>query len=334
MPSSQFKIFTSNDLGAPQLNGFSGSLIDVLDYCLISGSGWLQPSASVHFSSSVNNIGIYQQPSGSGCILYVNDARPNATSLGQEAWVTGWENLTTMSVPCGTGSAQFPMFGQLLVSGHYVVRKSAAATSVQRQWVMFVDSYTFYFFNKSGDTADTYTSLFFGDVYSFVGPTDRIKCMISSRTAENVGNATSQDQNDMIVLPSLTTITTAGNAGYNMVMGRNAGGRYVSEYVGKMGAYDYVGTSVPSNGYMPMAGVLHSGDGQMHMRPISIWSPGNGLRGRMRGMYSIPVAYSRFPDGSVFNATGEFAGKTFMIINKGYNSGFWVIEISNTVETN
>jgi hypothetical protein len=37
--NSQFTIYTSNDLGAPQLNGLTGSLLTVLDAVLINGYG-------------------------------------------------------------------------------------------------------------------------------------------------------------------------------------------------------------------------------------------------------------------------------------------------------
>ena len=75
-------------------------------------------------------------------------------------------------------------------------------------------------------------------------------------------------------------------------------------------------------------------DGSIYMRPLSIWEPGAGIRGRLRGVYHIPSPANLFPDGCTFGGTNELSGKTFQIVSKGYNSGFWAIETSNTVETN
>ena len=195
MATSQFKVFSSGDLNSPQLTGLSGSLTNVLTYCLVSGSGWLQPSASI------NNLSIYQQPSGSKCFLYVNDNSPNAGALGQEAWATGWENLTTMSAPVGTGSGQFPLPSQVLTTGHYVIRKSQTATNRPRNWTMYADAYTFYFFTLPEDTHTYYSALFFGDFYSSQPSVDEIRCFIWGRTVENTSAPTTQDQVDIMTFP-------------------------------------------------------------------------------------------------------------------------------------
>jgi hypothetical protein len=328
MSTSQFKIFTSNDLNAPVLNGLSGSLVDVFNYCLVSGSGWLQPSASI------NDCAIYQQPSGSKCILYVNDNKPNVSAAGQEAWLTGWETLSNMTAPCGTGSAQFPLIGQLLVSGHYVSRKSSVASNAPRAWIMFSDDRTFYFFNKTLDIDDgMYTSIFFGDIFSLVGKEDTIKCMLSSRTYENLSsNNGLYDQNDLITYPVTYNLATY-NAGVNMVMSRNMGGIYTCPLVSRLGAFDMAISTNTSYPYAPMNGVVNLMN-NIIIRPLIVWEPGNGIRGRMRGMYHIPCSVGLLPDGAIYTATGENLGKTFQIISRGMNNGFWVIEISNTLETN
>jgi hypothetical protein len=54
----------------------------------------------------------------------------------------------------------------------------------------------------------------------------------------------------------------------------------------------------------------------------------------MRGMYHLCHPITSFADGQVFSGANEYAGKTFQIIKQGPNAGMWVIETSNTVETN
>jgi hypothetical protein len=340
MATSQFRVFTNNDVGAPQLNGLSGSLINVLTWCLVTGSGWLQPSGSISYlNSNVANLGIFQQPSGSGCILYVNDASPHATALGQEAWVTGWENVSTMSVPCGTGSGQFPRPEQLLGSGHYVVRKSSAATTAKRDWIMYVDPYTFYFFNLSLDSVGVYTSLFFGDYYSLNYKIDPKPCFISARAIENTAAVTSQDANDQISLPQYGGIGGV-NVGCGGVTVRTSGMLRNPTWIYKLGDWGKASVGYNSQNYYPMLGIIppiNLVDNNMYICPLSVWqgsTVGGMIRGRFRGMYHMCHPIANFTDGQIISGSGNFTGKVFQIVKTGTNGGFWTIEISNTLETN
>jgi len=58
------------------------------------------------------------------------------------------------------------------------------------------------------------------------------------------------------------------------------------------------------------------------------------VRGRLRGIYQVLHPTGNFSDGQTFSGGGDYAGKDFIIISKGYSSGFWAVETSNTVETN
>ena len=83
MPNSQFTIYTSADSGSVVLNGTSGSLIALLDQCLVSGSaskpgaGWTKP-----FANS-SNFGCWTQGTGSRMTLFINDSAPNTQSVAQ-----------------------------------------------------------------------------------------------------------------------------------------------------------------------------------------------------------------------------------------------------------
>src|SRR6266404_9035481 len=112
MPTSQFTIYTSSDTNGPGLlNGLSGSLIPVLDACLINGysgkpaAGWTKPIAN---SGSV--YACYQLGSGSKFTLFIND---NAGQIQNEAYMVGWESITSLcqgtpALNVGAGSGQFP----------------------------------------------------------------------------------------------------------------------------------------------------------------------------------------------------------------------------------
>lgn len=328
---AQFTVYKYGDLNAPVLNGTNGSVLNVLDYCLVTGSKWTKP-----FPNSAS-IGCYKQPSGSQCTLFIHDASPNGTAGAKEAWATGWELLTTMSAPCGTGSGQFPTPSQLLTSGHFVIRKSNTADSVARPWVMYADAYTFYFFYQAGDTAGIYFSTFFGDIYSLNSTVDTYRCQLSGRVIENTANGTTQDQNDVMAYGLATGGAQTGTSG---VMPRTAGGRGPAVWIVKMG--DWAKSSAANVGanFVALSGIVpcpNPTDNSVLMCPLSIWEVAGysgGIRGRMRGLYHVPHPLANFSDGQIFNGANEYSGKQFQIVKTGPNSGFWAVEISNTLETN
>ena len=328
MATSQFTQYTSGDVGAPQLYGYTGSLINILDYCLVTGSKW----TNVHphsFSGSFPVFGCYKQPSGSGCTLFVNDNGPNGTALFKEAQVTGWETLLAMSGSVGTGSGQFPFFGQILTNGHLTVCKSATIDlTTPRPWFVFADAYTFYLFIKEGSTAGAWQSLFFGDIFSYAEG-DNYKCQIQGRLIDNSPTSTA-DQNDTIT--GLTAAFTAVAQGSSGFIQRNFSGRTASPWIGKLG--DMSKTTTPAAqlamaGALPLPGLNNT----LYMTPILVWEP-TVIRGKMRGMYHVCHPITSFTDGQIFSGSGEFNGKSFRIISKGSNQGMWCIEISNTLDTN
>jgi len=337
MPNSQFTIYTSADSGSVVLNGTSGSLIALLDQCLVSGSaskpacGWTKP-----FANS-SNLGCWTQATGSLMTLFINDSVPNTKSLAQsrEAWATGWESLSVLGGPCGTGSGQFPTPDQVLTSGHVVVRKTTSADSLTRPWVLYADSSSFYLFIQTGDTtvAGCYNAFFFGDVFSLAGTSDIWKCMIQGRVVENSTAATAGqvDNSDVIFAFNATTTTYFGH-----YIARTAGGRGNSLQVYKMGDASKTALDLVSAEYMVgIVGCPNPVDNSIYLSPVLVCEPANkSIRGRMRGMYHICHPLTSFGDGQIIYGANDFAGKTFQVVKPGYNSGMWAIEISNTVETN
>ena len=95
MTTNQFTIYTANDVQGPGfLNGTTGSLIAILNACLVNGYGtgsyykapvgWTKPLPDV--SSSVGSLPIlacYQQGTGSQFTLFVNDSGANTSALGK-----------------------------------------------------------------------------------------------------------------------------------------------------------------------------------------------------------------------------------------------------------
>ena len=213
MAASQFTIYSSSDTFGPgPINGLTGSLISILNACLVNGYagkpavGWSKTSSLGILVSdlsgsvgAVPSLGCYTPPSGSMFTMVVNDmggggVAPTNSSGGREALITGWENLLalTSSAPytgsLGSGYGQFPLPTQLMM-GNVVWRKSATADTTPRSWIMFADYYTMHLFIATGDTAGTYYGGSFGDVYSFRGSSDLFRCLLIGRAVISASGA-------------------------------------------------------------------------------------------------------------------------------------------------
>jgi hypothetical protein len=324
MAASQFTIYRSTDPSAPVLNGTAGSLLTVLDACLVngygskSGAGWTKP-----FVNS-GNIGCYQNSSlGTNFCLSINDNGPGAASFA-EARMTGYESLTSVS----TGGGQFPngVAGQGVTPfGFVVYRKSNGATSTARNWIVMADAYTFYIFCLTTDVANAYTAFAFGDFFSLKGVSDVYRCGIHGRISENTAAG---NQDSLATLGALTA-TNIGN-----YVARTYGGGGFPVQVSKHGDGVKAGAQLFGSTQYP-----NGPDNSIYVSPV--WLAETALsciRGRMRGFYQICHAFASFADGQTFSGTGDFASKTFMCIKQGTdsngNSIIYLMEISATVETN
>jgi hypothetical protein len=331
---SQFLRYSSEDIGAPALSGSSGSLVNVLDAYLVNGYGskspvgWLKPIAN----TTNPHVGCWQQPSGSQFVLYINDSGPNGSAGVREAWAVGWESISYITPPVGTGSGQFPLPSQLLTTGHVVVRKSADFT-LRKEWVLFADDRTFYLFINPEDSSltDRYTGLWFGDFYSIKSTFDKYKCMIVGRYTENSSTATGD---------AMDLIHAASNASnLHCFAARNyMGFPYADGSVGSVQFNKCGNISTTGGSGQPIGGqILNPNiDNGMYMNPIIIQevNQNNPLRGWFRGMYQVCHPPSDFNCGQIITGANRYAGKSFELIKRGYNGGMWAIEISNTLDTN
>lgn len=337
---SQFTIYRSTDTGAPTFYGTTGSYVMLLDACLVNGygtqpgAGWKKPFANTSSVPTAVNAtcGGWQQPTGSGFYVFINDGAPNATSLYRECWATGWESLVAASASVsntvGSGSGQFPLPGQSLTTGHVVIRKSTTSDSSSiRQWIVVADSSSFYSFIQPNDlTSTTYFGFGFGDIYSFKNSNttgnDAYKCIILGRNAENT-NVASSDGFD--TLSAIGTITVSS------FMARSYTQLSSSITIGKHG--DGVkGSTTTFLGNIPFP---NSVDNALYVSPIWVCENATSIvRGQLRGLYQVLHPITNFVDGQTFNGALDYNGKTFMIIKQTPANGIYGIETSNTLPTN
>lgn len=361
MANSQFRHYTNFDPGAPQLTGLTGSLISILDYCLVSGSGWIRTLNSASAGDGTNVFAGYRQPSGSQMYLFVNDSGPGAlTVAGKEAWVCGWEMLTNvsgsmsaststalpqMTASVGGGWGPFPLRHHAVhnVTGKsdagLVVRKSVTATGITRNYQLFADAYTFYMFAQTEGTS-AWWGWWFGDIYSYAGASDLYRCMIRANGPYNTVGTSTRAVSDQI----FTTGTGINNTD-EMYMPRTVSGKGFSVLVAKgspfHGAQDNT-DSVYMTGQIPYPNPT---DNSIVIAPITVFefnwaaaaSAPKPWRGEMRGFWHLCHPVASVVDGTLIYGTGEYAGKVFQIIKPGVGNsggGIFLIERSATVKTN
>jgi len=330
--NSQFQMYTSQDVGHPILTGTSGSLLSLLNSCLVTGytsktaCGWTKTGSLYGAVADSASCGVFVQPTGSKATLFVSD---NALGLcgARQARVTGFDAIQAFTSSVGaaptssiTGSNQFPTFAQGIISA----RKSTDTSATERQWVVFADSSSVYCFMSTGDSAGMYYGFMFGDIFSIKsGSVDASKCLIVGNIAELVAGTVANDRLD--VLGALNAAVTGHfvQRSYTGVGASLAVGKHGDGVKGSTTAL--LGTTQYPNGP----------DNGFYISPVWVTeSAGSTVRGRMRGLYQACHAIASFTDGQTFQGGGDFAGKTFYIVKQSPNAGVFAIETSATVETN
>jgi len=133
--------YRHDDTSAPVLDGSVGSLITVLQACLVDGygakspAGWTKPLSDTGRAAFVNNT----TDGGTGCYVYVDDNAPSAEGARSASIRT----YTTMSdIDTGTYGTNEAWF-----------RKSNTEDSTARPWILWADGLTFYLYVS--DTGDS-----------------------------------------------------------------------------------------------------------------------------------------------------------------------------------
>lgn len=323
---AQFTIYRSSDGSAPALDGTVGSLVALLDACLVNGygaktaAGWSKPFTGT-------NKAAFKLGAGTGLYLRVQDDGPGGGGAA-EARVTGYVTMSDVD----TGTGPFPTAAQGLggIVAALSVRKSSNADANVRDWILVADARTLYLFVLTTDVAGAYLTFAFGDIYSFKS-NDAYNCLI-------IGGPTEVSASEFYMGRVVTSLGSS-IAGHYIARGHTQLGGSVQ--VGKHNDAVKTGANVGSVGVVPFT---NPEDGGIYLSPLWVHDPTtvpvNGCRGRMRGLWTALHAASSLPDGTTFSgsAIGELAGKTFLAITQirspASNTGTLVIETSATIETN
>jgi hypothetical protein len=302
-------VFTYTVPGAP-----ATPATGVITYLRIA-AGWSKPFTGT-------NKAAFKQGAGSFFYVRVQDDAPGA-GAAREARVVGYETMTNVD----TGTDLFPTAAQK--TNGLFVRKSSTADATARNWILFADSTTFYLYvlSAGADTTPTaYRAFCFGDIYS-LKTADNYKAFIAARNAENDTSATAD------TLDLLTTIVTAASNSNYIARGHNETAGAVN--IGKHGDNAKANSVTLGIG---LVAYTNPGNGAFYLSRVWVHDPTttpvNGLRGRMRGLWQFLHPVGSVIDGDILIGTGELFGKTFLVVKASGNGGMYIMETSDTVESN
>jgi hypothetical protein len=334
MAVSQFTIYKSSDTGAPVLNLLTGSFINVLRGCLVDGYGDQSPAGwTMEYSSSNNltppttSIGVFKQgiPTDSGNQYYLRIRNDGVGTGGmREAHVRGYKTMTNFA--SSSGSYAFPASASgTREAGHLIMRLSSRVRfdSTPINWILAADNRTFYFFSQ---TSSFYYGMGFGDFYSNLD-NDQNRCMIIANEGEEIVGLF-----DSISRPFSSITWTRGHylcGSVNKIGSSAAFGKTIAAYQWDRGITGTLVYPDPINGFLYLS----------ELNVIS-YEKENALRGKLRGLWASCHTGSSFlqgiSDGDTFSGSigGNLDGRIFMVIQPGPYAGSFILETSNTVETN
>lgn len=295
---------TMNSASAPALSGTAGSLIAVLDYCLVTTMGWTKPFTGTNLAS-------YKQPVGTnGMYLAVDDTGST------DARATGYEVMTT--VTAGTGPFPTPV----QQSGGGFIYKSAVANATVRPWAFFSDGKIFHLL-ISYDSAATgfnltnnYSSFTFGDFKSFKSG-DVFNTMVATNTSAQAASALSVSSN---------TYASPTSGFYAARSHTQVGGSVALSRFSDSAA---LGGSQPGNGTNAFPNPI---DGGMLFGRSFVGELGVGRRGSIPGLWVHGHPYNSLQSADTIAGATDLAGRNFSYWRLDTSSSA-IFETTNTWAT-
>lgn len=327
--------YMSTDVSAPVLDGQAGSLINVLDACLVNGYGagaFAKAPAGWAKAFAGTNKAAYRALSGNRFYYrVVDDGSSSATYTTRKAGLFGFESMS--DVDTGTGP---------FASAVRYVTKSDQADAVARAWVVIADERAFYLFINHLSSAPRANGYFAGEMVRF-DPADNF---CSGLIGDGTDVSPASDPNSITgfahhiaVTAQFSSSTGIGQLDMPRALTQVSG----SFQRGTLGAWPVFGHRGPStsafhqdrNYQMQRSlGIAISGAGDAYPAPgpglplfpvmclygtsttANVASPGYRMRGLMPGLYdpqiNVPFASLTEVDG-----VSSLPGRTLLAISVG-----------------
>lgn len=290
-------LYKSTDGSAPSLTKANGTLVSLLDACLVNGYGAKSPLgwSIVH---TATNKRVYQGASGTGFQLRVDDSGND-----YEVKVRGgtFSDVDTLSAD------GFPTVAQL-ANGCFWQKTSTVSGA--RPWVLIGDGKRFFFVCQVDTTSDRWNCGYFGDFASYKAG-DTYNCVIIGKAASN----SNEDGDNFCVFNQ----TALGNAIAGMYCPRSYTGSGSAITLAKFSDSRFSsgqsGSGTPGTSVLtypdPISGGLHLGRFFLNEVP-SVAAP----RGYLPGVWAIchnraSMVSAGVANGDTFSGTDGLASRTF-----------------------
>jgi hypothetical protein len=294
---------------APTLNGTAGTLIAVLDFCLVTTMGWVK-------EYSGTNLAVYRASSGIGgnrFYLRVDDTG------GQNARIRCYESMSAVS----TGTAPVPTDAQ--VNGGLYAYKSGTADTTARAWTFVSNGKMFYLFWNYSQSVGTWTSggrfIAFGDFKSYKSGDAYNTFIMADAAASATSNLTCSG-----VIGTITTSITGHYLvrSYTQIGASIAANKYSDSVRGVATTSDAIGSG----------GITYPSpiEGGLIMAPIWVGEQSAaGARGQLPGIWN-PCHARPLGHGDTFSGVAGLSGRSFEAIHVTGSSQV-LIETSDTWDT-
>ena len=293
-------VYKSDDASAPILTGTDGEFVALLQACLVIGYGAKAPAGwSRPFTGT--NKAAFRPGAGNQFYDRITDSEVSGTSR-----IYRHRGHVTMS-DIDTGTELFPTAAQAATPGGATYNTGL----VPRPWIIIADSRTAYFFTDPSGLS-LWQGCMFGDFFSYVGVGDGYRTAIVDTNLDKLVNSISSTIAGHYVPRAYNQVGTALLIGKHGDRGRSLSSTFLK------GGVQY--PNLPS--------------GAIHLSPVylhEIASP--VVRGKLRGMWHWLHSLSGIGSGDTFSGTGDFTGKTFLLLPSS-NGGVFCVETSNTWDTN
>ena len=307
-------VYLSTDAGAPVLSGQVGTVIPILDACLVNGYG-SKAAAGWTKEFSATNVGVYRAPIGTRYYLQVDDTSVNTTVVN--AFVRGYETMSDEV----TGTNPFPSTATL--ANGFLINKSDFTGTSTRAWMMVAHERSFYLFLYPGfsdsvqggsSSLTQNSSFFFGEIVSYVPVADPYNSFLISNMSTLIG----------------TSHGTWGTSAVGNYGARNFDGSIISHGFAKTTCNGGVICSLQQYYQRVHPDPVSSELGLnifeiLEQTPVSSPDTKYSARGKMPGLFSTVVLAGvnerRTGPTATFNGTGNTAGRQFMPIVLPYLYG-------------
>lgn len=291
------RVYRWDDASAPVLNGQAGSLVALLDACLVNGYG-AKAAAGWTKAFSGTNKAAYRQGIGSNQFYLRVDA-----SGANYPRIVGYESMTDVD----TGAAPFPTESQL--AGGAYLNTSSTTDATARPWLIVATEKAFYLWIGYNVTAATGLGtvaalpiVFFGDVNSYKSGDAGHTMLIAAAGASGASNY----------------FGALSSSGLSSAAAGHWAARSHTQVVGSITCGKHTDV-VKSEGAssVGVGGVAYPDPvtGGMLLSPIFVHeSAARVVRGVLPGAWGPLHALPGGP-GDTFSGSGAMAGKQFILLD-------------------